>query len=116
MLINRHDCIDILIKQNSEEAEKLLHYLINHQDININKTICKYFVDNNINIPTIEHYKLLNNKAHKIANNNPFLSKIYNFGSIFILFLYLIKSSNRIRRNNIPMEKPVCFPYSSAAM
>ena len=66
MLINRHDCIDILIKQNSEESEKLLHYLINHQDININKTICKYFVNNNINIPTIEHYKLLNNKAHKV--------------------------------------------------
>lgn len=66
MLISRHDCISILMKQNDIRADELLHYLINNQDICITKDICDYLIEHNIEVPVIEHYKLLNNKAHKV--------------------------------------------------
>ena len=66
MLINRHDCIEVLMHRDDHKADTLLNYLINHPEESINKDICKYFIKNNIQIPVIEHYKLLNNKAHKI--------------------------------------------------
>lgn len=66
MLINRHDCIEKLINCNDTEADILLDYLMKHPKEAINKDICNYFIKKKIEIPVIEHYKLLNNKAHKV--------------------------------------------------
>ena len=64
MLINRHDCIELLCKFN--DSDNLLNYLILNPDITINKDIYIYLKEKNVSLPVIEHYLLLNNKAHKI--------------------------------------------------
>ena len=66
MLINRHDCIELLMKQNDIKAEKLLSKLMSDPNLTINKEICDYFIERDLDVPTITHYKHLNNKAHKI--------------------------------------------------
>ena len=66
MLINRHDCIEKLIKCEDPKADKLLDYLMKNPKEIINKEICKYFIKNKVEIPVIDHYKLLNKKAHKV--------------------------------------------------
>ena len=66
MLINRHDCIEKLIKCEDPKADKLLDYLMKNPKEIINKEICQYFIKNKVEIPVIGHYKLLNKKAHKV--------------------------------------------------
>ena len=64
MLINRHDCIDLLIKR--KDTDEFISYLLNHPEESINYDICQYIIENDIEVPVIDHYRFLNNKAHKV--------------------------------------------------
>lgn len=66
MIINRHDCINLLLKYDNEpECEQLLSNIINN-NVDINSDVLRYLLAKGEYIPVIEHYKLLNNKAHKV--------------------------------------------------
>lgn len=64
MIINRHDCIELLC--NFNDADELLNTLMSNPTLSINSEIYKFLTNKNVTLPVAEHYKLLNNKAHKI--------------------------------------------------
>lgn len=66
MLISRHKCIEQLMTCQDDHSDRLIKYLVNHPDKEINREIYSYLKKHNIDVPTADHYLLLNNKAHKI--------------------------------------------------
>lgn len=69
MLIEVHDCLDILLKYETEkECRDLISEFINNK-CKISSDIIRFLLSKGEIIPTVEHYKLLNNKAHKIIHD-----------------------------------------------
>lgn len=67
MLIELHNCLDTLLKYESECQELIGNY-INNGCI-ADKEIIKFLISKDEYLPAVEHYKLLNNKAHKIIHD-----------------------------------------------
>jgi hypothetical protein len=66
MIISRHRSLELLMQNKSDKTEKLIKFLLSHANESINKEIYSYFKKNKIQLPTAEHYLLLNKKAHKV--------------------------------------------------
>ena len=69
MLIELHNCLDTLLKyENENDCRELISEFINNK-CKINSDIIRFLLSKNEVIPAVEHYKLLNNKAHKIIHD-----------------------------------------------
>lgn len=69
MLMEVHDCLDTLLKyENESDCRELISEFINNK-CRINSDIIRFLLNKDEVIPAVEHYKLLNNKAHKIIHD-----------------------------------------------
>lgn len=64
MLIEKHDCYNLLLKYENECTDLITEMINNNTQIN--DKIIKFLIGKNENLPVVEHYNLLNQKAHKI--------------------------------------------------
>lgn len=70
MIINRHDCIKELIRldtdDNDKECSPLLNRMLEDTELDIDEEILTFLIKNNVKLPVVDFYLLLNNKAHPI--------------------------------------------------
>lgn len=70
MLMEIHDCLNTLLKYETEqECRDLISKFINDNRCQVDFETIKFLIGKDEIIPTVEHYKLLNNKAHKIIHD-----------------------------------------------
>ena len=64
MLIERHTCYNLLLKYENECSTIIKEMINNNTDVN--SEIITFLLGKGESLPVVEHYSLLNKKAHKI--------------------------------------------------
>lgn len=70
MIISRHDCINKLFELDTPENDNiclpLLSSMLNDPNLIVDSDILSFLLSNNVKLPVVDFYLLLNNKAHPI--------------------------------------------------